>query len=71
MGQTDYEAALADFLRHKGVTRCPTVFVAPTAASVTDGDKAALRDHQTAREASRLEKLITFGQALPALCVAP
>ena len=55
MRQIDYEAAVADFLRNKGATRCPTVFVAPTAGSVTDGDKAALRDHQASREASRLE----------------
>jgi hypothetical protein len=61
MGQTEYKAALSAFLRNKGVTRCPTACAAPTAGSVTDGDKAALRDHQAAREATRLEKAIARG----------
>jgi hypothetical protein len=70
MSQTEYEARLSAFLRNKGVTRCPTACVAPTAGSVTAGDKAALRDHQAAREASRLQQLMVFRQALPALSVA-
>jgi len=71
MRQTDYEAALADFLRNKGVTRCPTACVAPTRANVTDADRANLRSYADTREATRLEKLAVFRFALPGLCVAP
>jgi hypothetical protein len=71
MRQTDYEAALADFLRNKGVTRCPTACVAPTRANVTDADRATLRSYEDTREVVRREKLGGFRQALPALPVAP
>jgi hypothetical protein len=71
MRQTDYEAALADFLSNKGVTRCPTACVAPTRANVTDADRANLRSYADTREAARLEKLTAFRHALPGLCVAP
>jgi hypothetical protein len=70
MRQTDYEAALADFLRNKGVTRCPTACVAPTRATVADADRATLRSYEDTREVARREKLGAFRQALPALCVA-
>jgi hypothetical protein len=59
MSQTDYEAAVTQFLRTRGVTRCPTVCVVPTQATVADADRAAYRDHIAAREAARLEKLKT------------
>ena len=71
MRQTDYEAALADFLRNKGVTRCPTACVAPTRATVADADRATLRSYKDTREVARREKLVAFRQALPALVVAP
>ena len=69
--KTDYEAAISEFLRNKGVTRCPTACVAPTRANVTDADRANLRSYTDNREAARLEKLAAFRHALPALCVAP
>jgi hypothetical protein len=56
MSQTDYEAAVAVFLRTRGVTRCPTVCAVPTQAIVADADRAAYRDHIAAKEAARLEK---------------
>jgi hypothetical protein len=59
MSPTDYEAAITQFLRTRGVTRCPTVCVVPTQATVDDADRAAYRDHIAAREAARLEKLKT------------
>jgi hypothetical protein len=52
MSRTEYEAAVAEFIRSKGVTRCPTVCLAPTQGSVVAGDRAALR-----RRAERLEEL--------------
>jgi hypothetical protein len=66
MRQTDYEAALADFLRNKGVTRCPTACAAPTRGSVAEADRATLRSYQDTREAARLEKLGAFRQVVPA-----
>ncbi|HXC90477.1 MAG TPA: hypothetical protein VNV18_09970 [Stellaceae bacterium] len=57
MSPTDYETAVAHFLRTKGVTRCPTVCAVPTQAIVADADRAAYRDYVAAKEAARLEKL--------------
>lgn len=56
MAQTDYEIAVALFLRTRTVTRCPTVCVVPTQATVADADRAAYRDYVAAQEAARLEK---------------
>ena len=64
MSEADYEAAVAAFLRTKGVTRCPTVCVIPTQATVAEGDRAAYRDHVAAQEAARAEKLKTMQQML-------
>jgi hypothetical protein len=56
MSESEYAAAIAEFLRKKNVTRCPTACVLPTHASVADADRAALRDYDAAREAARQEK---------------
>jgi hypothetical protein len=57
MSQADYEAAVAAFLSTRGVTRCPTVCVVPTQATVAEADRIAYRDYLAAQETSRLEKL--------------
>jgi hypothetical protein len=57
MSEADYEAAVAAFLKKKGVTRCPTVCVVPTQATVAEADRAAYRNYVAAKEAARLEKL--------------
>jgi hypothetical protein len=57
MVQAEYEAALSEFLRSKGITRCPTACVAPN-ATVPETDRVALRCHGDALEAARLEKLL-------------
>jgi hypothetical protein len=64
MSDADYEAAVAAFLRSKGVTRCPTVCVVPTQATVTEADRAAYRDYVAAQEAARVEKLKALQQML-------
>ena len=64
MSETDYEAAVAAFLRSKGVTRCPTVCVVPTQATVGEADRAAYRDYVAAQEAARAEKLKALQQML-------
>jgi len=56
MSQANYEAAIAQFLRTREITRCPTVCVVPTQATVADADRAAYRDYIAAKEAARLEK---------------
>ncbi|HTT80639.1 MAG TPA: hypothetical protein VMF86_13250 [Stellaceae bacterium] len=67
MSELEYAGAVAEFMRKKGVTRCPTAFVVPTHASVGEADRAALRNHEAAREAVRQEKLRSY-QQLPAVC---
>jgi len=64
MSEAEYEAAVAAFLRTKGVTRCPTVCVVPTQATVAEADRAAYRDYVAAREAARLEKHKSLRQIL-------
>jgi len=64
MSQTEYEAAIAEFMRKKGVTRCPTACVVPTRATVAESDRAALSRHAAAREAARLEKARNYQQQL-------
>jgi len=57
MSETEYEAALSDFLRSKRVTRCPTACVSPTYGTVAETDRNTLRSHGDVLEAARLEKL--------------
>jgi hypothetical protein len=57
MSQTDCEAAIAKYLRTKGATRCPTVCVVPTQATVADTDRAAYRAYVAAKEAARRERV--------------
>ena len=56
MSRNEYDAAVAEFMRKKGITRCPTAHAVPTHAAVSDADRAALRDYCAAKEAARLEK---------------
>lgn len=62
--ETEYAAAVAEFLRKKSVTRCPTVCAVPTRGSIGEADRAALRNYNEAREAARLEKLRNYQQML-------
>jgi hypothetical protein len=64
MSENEYAAAVAEFLRKKGVTRCPTACVVPTRANVTTADRAALRDYDAAREAARQERLNRYQQMI-------
>ena len=56
MSQNEYDAAIAEFMRKKGITRCPTACAVPTHAAVSDADRAALQNYNAAKEAARLEK---------------
>jgi len=60
MSQSEQDAAIAEFLRKKAITRCPTACAVPTHASVPAADRAALRDYSAAKEAARVERAKTF-----------
>src|SRR5438445_13169430 len=64
MSEADYQAAVAAFLSTKGVTRCPTVCVVPTQATIPEADRAAYRDYVATREAARLEKMKSLQHVL-------
>ena len=50
------EAAIAAFIRLKGITRCPTAYAVPTRGTVTPADQAALERYAADRERSRRQK---------------
>jgi hypothetical protein len=54
--RSDYEAVIAEFIRTKGVTRCPTACVLPTQGSIDPADQAALEKHAVAQERLRQTK---------------
>jgi hypothetical protein len=64
MSRTEYEAAVAQFLSKKPVTRCPTACVTPTRGSVAEADRAELRKHVAAQELARSEKHWNFQRRL-------
>jgi len=50
------KTVIAEYIRTKGVTRCPTACVVPTQASVTAADRAALEEYRTERDRMRRER---------------
>ena len=54
--RSDYESVIAEFIRTKGVTRCPTACVLPTQGSIDPADQAALEKHAVAQERLRQTK---------------
>ena len=52
ISDTDSETEVAEFIRTKGVTRCPTACVLPTQGSVDAADREALGEY-AARRAER------------------
>jgi hypothetical protein len=56
MSKQEYEAAVAAFIRKKGITRCPTACVSPTQTEVSERDREALRQHAEVLEQQRLAK---------------
>jgi hypothetical protein len=55
MSPDEYAAQIADFLRRKGITRCPTACALPTQGTVSAADRAALRRYASLCE-MRYEK---------------
>jgi hypothetical protein len=65
------EAAIAAFIRTRGVTRCPTACATTTQATVTPADRAALERYVQAREQTRRARVaaterLLFGEPAPA-----
>jgi len=56
VSEDDCDVVIAEYIRRKGVTRCPTACVVPTQASVTAADRVALEEYRSARERQRREK---------------
>jgi hypothetical protein len=56
MGEEEYEAAVAAFLRTKGVTRCPTACALPTQGTIAATDRAALENYAIARTRARRQR---------------
>ncbi|HVB14969.1 MAG TPA: hypothetical protein VNF04_00390 [Stellaceae bacterium] len=56
MNQQEHDAAVAAFIRRKGVTRCPTVCVVPTRASVAEADRQTLRARDEQLQARREQR---------------
>ena len=57
MSQNGYDAAIAEFIRTKGTTRCPTACAHLTDGTVSATDRAALEAYAVERERLRREKL--------------
>jgi hypothetical protein len=56
MSRSEYETAVAEFIRSKGINRCPTVCLAPTHGSVAIEDRVALRQRAEQLEELRVRK---------------
>jgi hypothetical protein len=55
---SDCDSVIAEFIRTRGITRCPTACVLPTQGSVDEADRAALEEHATLQERSRRAKAV-------------
>jgi hypothetical protein len=64
MTESEYASAVAEFVRKRGVTRCPTACIVPTHASVTAADRDALRNYEASREAARQARQRNYQQLL-------
>jgi hypothetical protein len=53
---SDCEAVIAEFIRTKGITRCPTACVLPTQGTIDAADRVALEKHAVAQERVRQTK---------------
>jgi hypothetical protein len=61
MSPIEYDAAVAAFISSRGVTRCPTVCLAPTQGSISITDQIALQQRAEELEGLRQERLRNQG----------
>ena len=64
LSSSEYEAAVAAFVRDRGVTRCPTACLVRTQASVPAADRAALEHYEAEREQSRRSHIAATARLL-------
>jgi hypothetical protein len=67
----DCDSVIAEFIRTKGITRCPTACVLPTQGSVDEADRAALEEHATLQERSRRAKAAARARFLWSAAASP
>jgi hypothetical protein len=60
----NHDAVIAEYIRTRGVTRCPTACVVPTQASVTEADRVALEEYAVERTRQRREKAAARARVL-------
>jgi hypothetical protein len=58
----DFATEVAEFIRTKGVTRCPTACVLPTQASVAAADREALSEYAARRAERRRARVAAHAQ---------
>ena len=58
----DSAAEVAEFIRTRGVTKCPTACVLPTQASVAAADREALGEYAARRAERRRARLVAHAQ---------
>jgi hypothetical protein len=59
--------AIAEFIRSKGITRCPTACVLPTQGLIAAADRIALEQHAVALDRLHRERAATRWGQLPPL----
>jgi hypothetical protein len=62
MPESHHEAAVAEFIRTRGIKRCPTACVLPTQGSIAAADRAALSEYAMARDRVRQGKVAAHTQ---------
>jgi hypothetical protein len=56
ISEKDFATAVAEFIRTRGVTKCPTACVLPTQGSVASADREALGEYAARRAERRRAK---------------
>jgi hypothetical protein len=64
LSSNEYEEAVAEFIRNRGVTRCPTACLVRTQASVPEADRTALEHYEASREQSRRSHIAATARLL-------
>ena len=64
MSSSEYETAVAAFIRSNGITRCPTACLVRTQASVPAADRVALEQYEAERAQSRRANLAATAKLL-------
>jgi hypothetical protein len=71
VSDTDFEAVIAEYIRAKGVTRCPTACVVPTQGSIDAADRAALAEYAVARDRHRRDRAAARARLIWGIALTP